>query len=58
MVEKHDGREDRVIERYSASDQETVTIAADAKTPSHESSSRVVARLEAGHAVVAFKQQH
>ena len=39
--------EDKVIERYSASDQETVSIAADAKTPSHERSSRAAARLEA-----------
>jgi hypothetical protein len=45
------------IERYSASDQETVSIAADAKTPSYESSSRAAARLEAASRD-CVKQQH
>ena len=36
-----------VIERYSASDHKAVSIAANAKTPSHESSSRAATRLEA-----------
>ena len=36
-----------LVERYSASDQETVSVAANAKTPSHESRSRAAARLAA-----------
>ena len=48
VVEKRDGWQGRAVERYSTSDQEAVSIAANAKTPSHESSSWAVARLEAG----------
>jgi hypothetical protein len=47
VVEKRGGWHDRAVERYSISDQEAVSVAANAKTPSHESSSRAAARLEA-----------
>jgi len=45
VVEKRDGWQGRAVERYSSSDQ-AVSIAANAKTSSHESSSRAGARLE------------